>query len=67
MKEFIMKTYDFLLQEAFDAYLLNGHDIKKACNLVTQINAKIWESKLVEGLQTFLQKNCYIPKHVLLN
>ena len=24
-----MKTYDFLLREAFDAYLLNGKDIKK--------------------------------------
>jgi hypothetical protein len=59
-----MKTYDFLLREAFDAYLLNGNDIKKACNLITQINAKIWERRLVEGLQILLKESPYIPIQV---
>jgi len=62
-----MKTYNFLLQEALDAYLLNGNDIKKACNLVTQINAKIWESRLVEGLQALLKEGPYTPRQALLN
>lgn len=62
-----MKTYDFLLQEAIDAYLLNGHDIKKACSLVTQTNAKVWENRLIAGLEDFLKKGAYVPENILLN